>query len=103
MTQSYEMQKVRKEDTIINLWRNNPSLVFRHTVGTVLPLLPFGYLDLGVVRRSEPKIRVNDDFVHLKTEGGFHKMSPMVKYKKIPSPFSPIFYLTRLVYCRSEP
>lgn len=82
LTQSYKLQKDRKEDTIINLWRNNPSLVFRHTVGTVLPLLPFGYLDLGVVRRSEPKIRVNDDFVHLKTEGGFDKMSPMVKYNK---------------------
>lgn len=44
---------------------NNPLLVFCHTVRTVLPFLPFGYLDLGVVRCSKPKIRVDDNFVHL--------------------------------------
>lgn len=46
-----------------------PSLVFCHTVRTVLPLLPLGDLDLRVVGCSEAKVRVDDNFVHLRTKG----------------------------------
>lgn len=58
-----EEQKLTEDDS------NNPSLVFCHTVRTVLPLLPLGDLDFGVVGRSEPKVRVDDNFVHLQTKG----------------------------------
>lgn len=34
----------------------------------MLPLLPLGDLDLGVVGCSEPKVRVDDNFVHLQTK-----------------------------------
>lgn len=42
------------------------SLVFSHAV--MLPLIPLGDLDLGIVRCSETKVRVNDNFIHLEQE-----------------------------------
>lgn len=44
---------------------NHFLLVFCHTVGAMLPFFPLGYLDLGVVWGSQPKVWVDDDFVHL--------------------------------------
>lgn len=46
--------------------QNNALLVFCYTVRTMLPLFPFGYLDLGIVGRSEAKVGIDDDFVHLR-------------------------------------
>lgn len=46
--------------------QNNALLVFCYTVRTVLPLFPFGYLDLGIVGRSEAKVWIDDHFVHLR-------------------------------------
>ena len=48
--------------------KNNHSRVFCHTVRAMLPLLPLWDLDLGVVGRSETKVRVDDNFIHLQTK-----------------------------------
>lgn len=43
------------------------SLVLSCAVGAVLPRLPCWDLDLGVVGCSQPKVWIDDNFVHLQT------------------------------------
>lgn len=62
-------QKETKLDTkSIAVNQNKPSLVFCHTVGSMLPFLPLGDLDLGIVWCPKPKVWVDDNFVHLQTK-----------------------------------
>lgn len=62
-------RKETKLDTkSIAVNQKKPSLVFCHTVGSMLPFLPLWDLDLGIVWCSEAKVWVDDNFVHLQTK-----------------------------------